>query len=77
MHEAVDVVVGDRAQQLSVLAVTQMWRRLLQQTRERGAQNLNLLELVGVGAGSTGILDFFLAGRDLGQVSRKLAARAP
>src|SRR5262249_39240206 len=77
LHEVVDLVVGDRAQSLSVLALTELWRRLSQETRERGAQNLKLLELGRVGAGTTGILDFLLAHRDLGQTAGKLAARVP
>jgi hypothetical protein len=36
-----------------------------------------LLELIGVGARATRILDFLLAHHDVGQVARNLAARAP
>jgi hypothetical protein len=38
---------------------------------------LVLLELIGVGARATRILDFLLAHHDIGQIARNLAARTP
>ena len=77
LDEAVDLVVGDRAQHPRFLAGEQVRRQLREKAGERLSGALVALELVGVGARATRILDFLLARHDVGQIAGKLAARAP
>src|SRR5690348_5417198 len=77
LDEAVDFLVGNSVQDPRFLTVTQVRWQLRENVRKGLSDALGLLELIGVGARATGILDLLLAHHDAGQIARKLAARAP
>src|SRR5258706_1365147 len=77
VDDVVDVVSGHLAQQRGLLGLLEFKREPVEKIGKRAAHALDALELIGACARAAGILDLFLAGDYLAEVSRQRAVRGP
>src|SRR6201981_216861 len=77
MDDVVDLALSDGSEQLCFRAVLEFHGQFFQQTRQRVPKFLDVLELVGAGAGTARIADLLLPCHDVKNVAGKLAACAP
>src|ERR1700722_12671775 len=77
MHNVVDLAIDKGAQQLRLGAVAKRLRELLEQVGKGTPNLLDAFDVIGAGAGTTRILDFFLASRHLCESGWQFAPRIP
>src|SRR5581483_9535891 len=77
VDDVVDLLTRHRLQDLQVLGLIDIVGKRAHQGGKRTLNPVHVLELISARPGSAGKLNLFLTGRDFGDVSRKLAARAP
>ena len=77
VHDVVDLVTGDRLQDLQIIVLLKIAREPAEKSRKSTLHTVHALELFGARARAARKLNFLVTCGDFGQVARKRTLRVP